>query len=74
MAWLNAQAKETLRWAGITQVAWAREHCGGDRWYGDACGCADDRCIGYHHGERDECHCLPVLIDDYRRKHGTVTR
>lgn len=62
---LNAQAKEALRWAGITQVAWAREHCGGDRRYGDACGCPDDRCIGFHHVRATDCHCLPALIGEY---------
>lgn len=34
-------------------------------WYGDTCGCPDDRCSGgYHHdGGDDQCNCLPAVLD-----------
>ena len=35
-----------------------------EEWLGDACGCVDDRCIGHHHDETDECHCLPAWLED----------
>ena len=64
MSTLNTDAKGTLRLAGITQAAWARAHGYADgRWHGDACGCPDDRCIGYHHDEGEECGCLQALIN-----------
>lgn len=34
-----------------------------DRVARDACGCTDNRCIGYHHDEHEECGCLPALIN-----------
>ena len=37
---------------------------GEEVWRGDACGCTDDRCIGYHHtGSR--CGCLDVQLDQF---------
>jgi hypothetical protein len=62
---LNEQAKATLRAAGVTQSAWARRFFHSTIWLGDACGCHDDRCIGHHHDETDECGCLPPLLQDY---------
>jgi hypothetical protein len=59
---LNEAAKTALRGVGITQAAWARIHFSDGRWHGDACGCPDDRCIGYHHYETEECGCLLVLL------------
>ncbi|GAB7192798.1 hypothetical protein NUM3379_35070 [Kineococcus sp. NUM-3379] len=66
MSNLNREASRALREAGITKTAWAR-HFFADpsEWHGDACGCADDRCIGYHHDENDDCGCLPVLIQQF---------
>ena len=64
MAKLNEDAKITLRNAGVSQAAWARAHFADGRWHGDACGCPDDRCIGYHHEARDDCGCLPALLAD----------
>jgi hypothetical protein len=63
MSALNATAKAELRAAGVSQAAWAR-HCFSvnAKWIGDACGCPDDRCIGYHHDGPDDCGCLPVLL------------
>lgn len=71
---LNAEAKAALREAGISQATWAREHCGGSKWYGDACGCPDDRCIGFHHGDLMECLCRRVLIDEYLRNGKAVAK
>lgn len=67
---LNEEARHALRDAGVSQSAWIRRHCGdGARiWLGDACGCTDDRCIGYHHDETDPCQCLPVLLDQLARE------
>ena len=64
---LNAEARDTLRTAGVSQAAWTRHHFGDDAktWRGDACGCPDDRCIGYHHDEQDDCGCLTALLGDY---------
>jgi hypothetical protein len=71
MTALNATAKATLRAAGVSQADWARTSAGqlppvcGTEWTGDACGCPDDRCIGYHHDPHEECGCLRVLLDQY---------
>ena len=63
---LNEDAKTALREAGVSQAAWARANYYSDgRWHGDACGCPDDRCIGYHHDEDGECGCLQVLLEQY---------
>ena len=59
---LNSEAREQLRTAGISQAQWARRYFQDGRWHGDACGCPDDRCIGYHHDANDECGCLPALL------------
>jgi hypothetical protein len=60
---LNTEAREQLRNAGISVAQWARENYFADsRWHGDACGCPDDRCIGFHHDEDGECGCLPALL------------
>lgn len=63
---LNAEARDTLRAYEVSQAAWIRRHFGDDakKWYGDACGCPDDRCIGYHHDETDDCGCLRALLDE----------
>jgi hypothetical protein len=63
---LNAAAKAALRDAGISQAAWARHNVYSDgRWGGDACGCPDDRCIGYHHDAAADCGCIEVLLGQY---------
>jgi hypothetical protein len=69
MTQLNHEARETLRWAGITPGQWAKRHGyeSAKDWRGDECGCTDDRCIGYHHDATDECGCLPALIEELRR-------
>jgi hypothetical protein len=68
MAALSRQARETIKWwaPGLVTIAgYTRHYCPDGKWRGDSCGCADDRCIGYHHDERDECHCLEAWLDDY---------
>lgn len=63
MSALNGVARAALREAGISQVEWIREAGWLDgKWHGDACGCTDDRCIGYHHETEDDCDCLPAMI------------
>jgi hypothetical protein len=63
---LNTEARETLRAYGVSQAAWTRHHFGVSYpWRGDACGCPDDRCIGYHHFGPD-CGCLEVLLSDLK--------
>lgn len=63
MANLNDTARETLADAGITETEWAQRHFGTNEWHGDACGCTDDRCIGYHHSDDGDCGCLPALLE-----------
>jgi hypothetical protein len=71
MARLSDTAKAQLREAGITQADWARTSAGqmppdlSAGWTGDACGCPDDRCIGFHHYESEECGCIRTLIQFY---------
>jgi len=66
---LNEEARAALRAAGVSQAAWARHNYYADgRWGGDACGCPDSRCIGFHHDEQDDCGCLAVLLADMARE------
>jgi hypothetical protein len=64
MSRINEAARLTLRDAGVSQAEWIRHHFGADAkiWLGDACGCPDDRCAGYHHDETDDCGCLLALL------------
>ena len=63
MTRLNATAKAALKNYGVSQAEWARRnYYSGGRWGGDACGCPDDRCTGYHHDGPDDCGCLPALL------------
>lgn len=63
---LTADARDTLRAHDVSQAHWIRHHFGADAksWHGDACGCPDDRCIGFHHDRQDDCQCLPTLLRD----------
>lgn len=61
---LSVEAVATLAAAGFSPSEWARMQGYRDGWGGDACGCPDDRCIGYHHDLPDECGCLRVLIEE----------
>lgn len=38
---------------------------GAAEWRGDACGCTDDRCIGFHHDASERCGCLDSLLDEF---------
>lgn len=69
---LGAPARALLRDQGISVAGWTRIHFGGDEWFGDACGCNDDRCIGYHHDEHDECGCLPALLSNYYQDQAAI--
>jgi hypothetical protein len=67
---LNARARERLSWDGVTAVGWAR-WCfpdSGGAWFGDRCGCPDDRCMdGYHHDPYEDCGCLDALLSERAR-------
>lgn len=73
MSTLTRGARETIKWhwsddesgARTTIAGYTRHNFGDQGWGGDRCGCVDDRCIGFHHDEHEECHCLPVWLDDY---------
>jgi len=54
---LSAAAREQIRESGLTVAGYPD-----GKWLGDACGCTDDRCAGYHHDDSEDCGCLPVLI------------
>ena len=65
---LSAHAREILRAYGFTPMQWAIANGQPDgKWYGDACGCNDDRCAGYHHDESDECGCIYALLQYHPR-------
>lgn len=54
---------EAIKAAGLTKAAYIRRVWPDGEWRGDVCGCTDDRCIGYHHDEDEECTCVLVLIE-----------
>ncbi|WP_181027282.1 MULTISPECIES: hypothetical protein [unclassified Rathayibacter] len=57
----------TLRAQEIDPDEWAREHGSPSiaEWAGDECGCADDRCIGHHHDEHEDCGCFPAMLEQH---------
>lgn len=63
---LSADARDTIRWSGVSIADYVRHHAPDGQWGGDRCGCTDDRCISYHHGEGQECGCLPVLLEMFQ--------
>lgn len=67
MVRLEPAAREFLRDVGVSQAALARHFFADGKWHGDACGCPDDRCIGYHHDADEDCGCLPVVARDVRQ-------
>ena len=74
---LNTDACEQIGNAEISPAQWARHHFQDGIWHGDACGCADDRCVGYHHDAHDDCRCLPALLAEHhpgQRPAATVAR
>lgn len=60
---LTRDARDTIRWAGLSIAAYIRDAYPDGDWRGDACGCTDDRCIDYHHDAPDDCGCLPALLE-----------
>jgi hypothetical protein len=63
---LSKQARSTIKASGITIAAYTRHWFADGKWYGDRCGCPDDRCIGFHHADEGDCGCLPVTLDEAR--------
>jgi hypothetical protein len=63
---LSPVARSTIVDHGITIVEYVRKAGRWDDgdWHGDRCGCTDDRCIGFHHDENEDCGCLPVLLEE----------
>lgn len=60
---MNQEALHALQDAGLSEVEWAKLNGYADGvWGGDACGCPDDRCIGFHHDGPDDCGCLRELL------------
>ncbi len=68
MTTLTRAARETIKNSGLTITEYVLENSGSSTWYGDTCGCSDDRCIGYHHDENEECGCLPVCIEETKKQ------
>lgn len=64
---LSREARETIRnWRGVVTIAgYVSHNYPNGEWGGDACGCFDDRCRGYHHDLDDRCGCLPECLDQY---------
>lgn len=62
MSALSRTARTEIRDSGLTIVGYVRYHMGGETWCGDRCGCTDNRCVGHHHDDPDDCGCLPILI------------
>ena len=64
---LTPAARSTIKgyFPGVTIAGYVRHTFPDGVWGGDECGCTDDRCIGYHHDETDECGCLPVCVERY---------
>jgi len=59
---LNTTALAPPRAHDVTPLEWATRFYGNPTWAGDACGCPDDRCTGYHHDPDDECACLQSFL------------
>ena len=66
MSSLTQHALEQLAAAGLTEQQWARViYMRNGAWCGDRCGCMDNRCIGYHHSDEDDCGCLPASLEQW---------
>lgn len=76
MTALSKRARDTIRfWSvgddpriSVTIAGYTRRWFGDRPWGGDSCGCVDDRCIGHHHEEHEECHCLEAWLDQWVRE------
>lgn len=74
MTALTPAAKEQIRDAGLTVAAYVRaQRWRDDGWWGDSCGCPDDRCRGYHHDDHEECRCLLEVIEHVLTEQGGAT-
>lgn len=64
---ITPEARYTLTCYGITLRQWALYWSEGAHaaWYGDVCGCVDDRCAGHHHDEEEECACFDTMLMQY---------
>lgn len=76
---LTRDARDTIKSSGITIAAYVRDQMpysgqDGRTWRGDDCGCTDDRCIGYHHDEHEECGCLLALIEETKQRLAELVR
>jgi hypothetical protein len=62
---MRRSAIAKLKQSGVTRYAYVDYYFGpGATWGGDRCGCVDDRCIGFHHDQTQECGCLQGWIDE----------
>jgi hypothetical protein len=61
---LSRATLDYLRWHNITRAQWVAHYGWQGQWWGDRCGCFDDRCIGYHHDAGQDCHCIDAMIRD----------
>lgn len=66
MGTINREALAQIRDYGLTRAAYVSCFSRSGVWYGDSCGCVDDRCIGYHHEAGESCHCLSSWIREAR--------
>lgn len=47
---------------GLSRKEYVDAYGHGGKWFGDRCGCIDDRCAdGHHHDPHEECGCLGYL-------------
>ncbi|WGD37584.1 hypothetical protein [Lysinibacter sp. HNR] len=64
---LSLAAQAELANHGLTPKDWAKIHGHGSQWFGDVCGCPDNRCSGYHHEDWEKCLCITSLIQEHRK-------
>jgi hypothetical protein len=67
---LSKRARETIKnwyWGErpVTIAGYTRHFFPDGEWHGDRCGCPDDRCVGFHHDNEDDCGCLEPCLDSY---------
>jgi hypothetical protein len=65
---LSRNARDVIRfWYGdpVTIAGYIRYWSADGVWRGDSCGCPDDRCIGFHHDQPGDCHCLESTLSEY---------
>lgn len=62
MTRLSPEAREQIKFSELTITEYIAEWSTTGEWRGDACGCHDDRCAGYHHDVAEECPCLQQCI------------